>query len=128
MNPQTVIAYVKRATARREQSKIVLAMADVEEAKKLDPELALALLRRAGEYQANIPIRQGAGRLQRSDPARPDNRCIRRTQRQLYYFKAIWTRPWPTATSTSGSTRIRVGLFCAGRDLPSERRLGQGVG
>ena len=40
LNPHTVIAYVQRATARREQSKIVLAMADLQEAKKRDPELA----------------------------------------------------------------------------------------
>ena len=56
MNPHTVIAYVRRATARREQSKIVLAMADVEEAKKRDPELALALLRRADEYRGNFQL------------------------------------------------------------------------
>ncbi|MHB8974088.1 MAG: protein kinase domain-containing protein [Pirellulaceae bacterium] len=56
MNPHTVIAYLKRATARREQRKIVLAMADVEEAKKRAPELALALLRRADEYRGNFQL------------------------------------------------------------------------
>jgi tetratricopeptide (TPR) repeat protein len=56
MNPQTMIAYVKRAAARREQSKLVLALADIEEAKKLDPELANALIRRAGEYRANFQL------------------------------------------------------------------------
>ena len=36
------------------QSKIVLAQADIEQAQKLDPELARALLRRADEYRANF--------------------------------------------------------------------------
>ena len=54
MNPQTIIAYLRRATARQGQSKMVLAQADIEEAKKRDPELARVLLRRAGEHLANF--------------------------------------------------------------------------
>ena len=48
MNPQTVLAYAKRGTSRLEQGKILLAQADFQQAKKLDPELAAALIRRAG--------------------------------------------------------------------------------
>ena len=47
MNPQTVLAYAKRGASRLEQGKILLAQADFQQAKKLDPELAGVFLDRA---------------------------------------------------------------------------------
>ena len=128
MNPQTMIAYVKRATARREQSKIVLALADIEEAKKLDPELARALIRRAGEYRANFQFDKALADYSEAIRLDPTSRRLRRTRCRLCTSRRSGQGPCRLQRVRPARTRIRAGLFCAGRDLPPERRLSQGVG
>jgi tetratricopeptide (TPR) repeat protein len=56
MNPQSVLAFTKRGASRLEQGKILLAQADFQQAKKLDPELARALALRAREAMGNLDI------------------------------------------------------------------------
>ena len=63
-------------------------------------------------------IRQGPGRLQRSDPARPEVRlgvCLQRAD--FMNPKAISTRPWPTTTKRSGSIRKSAWAYAARGNL-----------
>ena len=109
MNPQTVIAYVQRATARREQSKIVLAQADIEEAKKRDPELALALLRRADEYRGNFQLDKALADYSEAIRLDPTIRRLRRTRCHLFASRRSGQGPGRLQRVPPARTRIRVG-------------------
>ncbi|MHB8974423.1 MAG: protein kinase domain-containing protein [Pirellulaceae bacterium] len=75
MNPQTVLAYVKRADARWAQDKAALALADIKQAKNLDPALARTLTTRGWAYFDNLDFKKALADLDeaiRLDPTSSD--------------------------------------------------------